>query len=302
MSDGTHTVAPWLLPNGTLPTAEHGARVLLVLGKGGVGRTTITSLLAHRAHAAGLKVLVVAIDGKSSLHRLCPDGVDVRSVSAGSALEDYLLDQGFGAFARRLAQSGVIEVVGAAAPGIHDLVVLGKVKQFANAGQHDVVILDAPATGHATSMLSSVAGLLDIVEGGPIREQALDVERLLMNADRCGAVVVTTAETTPVNESIELISAIREVGVALAGAVVNAIEPDELLTGLSAKELSGLPSAVTETIRAAIGRHEHSTADIKRFVDALELGVTQVVKLPTAELGRDHISDLAVAAFEGSGS
>ena len=185
---------------------------------------------------------------------------------------------------------------------IHDLVVLGKVKQFANAGQHDVVILDAPATGHATSMLSSVAGLLDIVEGGPIREQALDVERLLMNADRCGAVVVTTAETTPVNESIELISAIREVGVALAGAVVNAIEPDELLTCLSTKELSGLPSAVTETIRAAIGRHEHSTADIKRFVDALELGVTQVVKLPTAELGRDHISDLAVAAFEGSGS
>ena len=92
--------------------------MLLVLGKGGVGRTTTTALLAHGAHAAGLKVLAVAIDGKSSLHRLCPDGVDVRSVSAGSALEDYLLDQGFGNFARRLAQSGVIEVVGAAAPGL----------------------------------------------------------------------------------------------------------------------------------------------------------------------------------------
>ena len=133
--------------------------MLLVLGKGGVGRTTTTALLAHGAHAAGLNVLVVAIDGKSSLHRLCPGGVDVRSVTAGSALEDYLLDQGFGNFARRLAQSGVIEVVGAAAPGIHDLVVLGKVKQFANIGQHDVVILDAPATGHATSMLSSVSGV-----------------------------------------------------------------------------------------------------------------------------------------------
>jgi arsenite-transporting ATPase len=302
MSDGTNTVAPWLLPDGTLPTAEHGARVLLVLGKGGVGRTTITSLIAHGARSAGLKVLVVAIDGKSSLHRLCPDGVDVKSVSAGSALEDYLLDQGFGAFARRLAQSGVIEVVGAAAPGIHDLVVLGKVKQFANAGQHDVVILDAPATGHATSMLSSVAGLLDIVEGGPIREQALDVERLLMNADRCGAVVVTTAETTPVNESIELISAIREVGVALAGAVVNAVEPDELLTDLSDEELAALPNAVADTIRAAIDRHEHSTADVERFVEALEIEATQVVKLPTAELGRDHISRLAIAAFQESGS
>jgi hypothetical protein len=74
------------------------------------------------------------------------------------------------------------------------------------------------------------------------------------------------------------------------------------LTDLSDEELAALPNAVADTIRAAIDRHEHSTADIKRFVDALELGVTQVVKLPTAEIGRDHISDLAVAAFEGSGS
>ena len=88
--------------------------MLLVLGKGGVGRTTTTALLAHGAHAAGLKVLVV----RSTANRhfiVVSCGVDVRSVTAGSALEDYLLDQGFGNFARRLAQSGVIEVVGAAA-------------------------------------------------------------------------------------------------------------------------------------------------------------------------------------------
>ena len=66
----------------------------LVLGKGGVGRTiTIAHSLTELMQRP--KVLVVAIDGKSSLHRLCPDGVDVRSVTAGSALEDYLLDQGF---------------------------------------------------------------------------------------------------------------------------------------------------------------------------------------------------------------
>lgn len=271
--------------------------MLLVLGKGGVGRTTTTALLAHGAHAAGLKVLVVSIDGRSSLRQLCPDRVDVRSVSAGSALEDYLLDQGFGNFARRLAQSGVIEVVGAAAPGIHDLVVLGKVKQFANAGQHDVVILDSPATGHATSMLSSVSGLLDIVEGGPIREQALDVQRLLMDADRCGALVVTTAETTPVNESIELISAIRTVDVALAGAIVNAVEPDEMLVNLSDKERLRLPAEVAEAIDAAIARHQQSRHNVGRFVDALNTGVLVVEKLPTADLNRGLIAKLATASF-----
>jgi len=218
-------------------------------------------------------------------------------VSAGSALEDYLLDQGFGNFARRLAQSGVIEVVGAAAPGIHDLVVLGKVKQFANAGQHDVVILDAPATGHATSMLSSVSGLLDIVEGGPIREQALDVQRLLMDADRCGAFIVSTAETTPVNESIELISAIRSIDVALAGAIVNAVEPDEMLVNLPDKERSRLPAEVAEVIDAAIARHQQSRHNVGRFIDALNVGVTVVEKLPTADLNRDLIAKLATAAY-----
>jgi len=218
-------------------------------------------------------------------------------VSAGSALEDYLLDQGFGNFARRLAQSGVIEVVGAAAPGIHDLVVLGKVKQFANAGQHDVVILDAPATGHATSMLSSVSGLLDIVEGGPIREQALDVQRLLMDADRCGAFVVSTAETTPVNESIELISAIRSIDVALAGAIVNAVEPDEMLVNLPDKERSRLPAEVAEVIDAATARHQQSRHNVGRLIDALNVGVKEVEKLPTADLNQDLIAKLATAAY-----
>ena len=294
MSGDSNCVAPWLLPDGTLPRAERGARVLLVLGKGGVGRTTTTALLAHGAQAAGLKVLVVAIDGKSSLHRLCPDGVDVRSVSAGSALEDYLLDQGFGTFARRLAQSGVIEVVGAAAPGIHDLVVLGKVKQFANAGQHDVVILDAPATGHATSMLSSVAGLLEIVEGGPIREQALDVQRLLLDADRCAAVVVTKAETTPVNESVELVSAVRDVGVGLAAGVVNAVEPDGDLVGLSSRELKMLSDPLATSIRAAVVRHQRSLDDIERFTQALQVSVLQVAKLPTADLAEEDLANLAL--------
>ena len=302
MSGDSNWATPWLLPDGTLPTADGGARVLLVLGKGGVGRTTTTALLAHGAHAAGLKVLVVAIDGKSSLHRLCPNGVDVRSVSAGSALEDYLLDQGFGTFARRLAQSGVIEVVGAAAPGIHDLVVLGKVKQFANAGQHDLIILDAPATGHATSMLSSVAGLIDIVEGGPIREQALDVQRLLLNADRCGAVVVTKAETTPVNESVELISAIRSVGVDLAGGVVNAVEPDGDLINLSSRDLNALPDALTESITAAIARHQRSLNDIKRFSEALQHTVLSVPKLPTADLSEQDLAAIALHLVGEQGS
>ena len=139
--------------------------------------------------------------------------------------------------------------------------------------------------------------MLDIVEGGPIREQALDVQRLLMDAGRCGAVVVTKAETTPVNESIELISAIRSVDVALAGAIVNAVEPDELLINLSKKEHSRLPAQVAEVIDAAIARHQQSQHNISRFVNALGTSVMEVEKLSTADLNRDLVAKLATAAY-----
>ena len=146
-------------------------------------------------------------------------------------------------------------------------------------------------------MLSSVSGLLDIVEGGPIREQALDVQRLLIDADRCGAVVVTKAETTPVNESIELISAIHSVDVAFAGAIVNAVEPDKLLINLPEKERSHLPSEVAEVIDAAIARHQQSRHNISRFIDALGNSVMEVEKLATADLNRDLVAELANSAY-----
>ena len=260
--------------------------MLLVLGKGGVGRTTTAAMLATAAHHSGLRVLVVAIDGREGLRGLCTTDIDVRAVSAGSALEDYLLDQGFGAFARRLASSGVIEVVGAAAPGIHDLVILGKVKQFAQSGRYDLVILDAPATGHAMSMLSSVDGLLDIVEGGPIRDQARDVERLLRDRDRCGAVVVTLAETTPVNESLELCASLAQLNVSIAGGVIAAVEP----------MIDFADDAYAAAKGVLAGLHERAcdmTADIARFRLGCSAAVRVVDRLPTTELETSDIERLA---------
>ena len=286
VSDGRWRDAPWLLPDGTLPSAEHGGRVLLVLGKGGVGRTTTCAAIAHGAAEEGLRVLIVGLDGRPTLTALTRGTeVTVRMVSAGTALEDYLLDQGFGGFAKRLATSGVIEVVGAAAPGIHDLVVLGKVKQFANEGRWDVIVVDAPAAGHATSMLTSVDGLLDIVEGGPIREQALAVRSLLLDHDRSAAVLVTLAETTPVSESLELAAVTREsVGVAIAAGVVSAVEPVRHLPSPDAVHgVRGAPALRTLLERAAVDA-EVATASIDRCVLGLSAPVALLPRLPVAGL------------------
>ena len=157
------------------------AKVTVVAGKGGVGKTTVTALLARAAADAGGRVIVVELDGKSTLAELVGD-VPLLALSAPLALEEYLREHGFGRVAKRLAASGVIDVVSTAAPGIDDLVVLGKIKQLERSGDWDTIVVDGPAAGHAVTMLTSPAGLRDAVTSGPVRAQADDVLAMLGDA------------------------------------------------------------------------------------------------------------------------
>jgi arsenite/tail-anchored protein-transporting ATPase len=202
------------------------AKVTVVAGKGGVGKTTVTALLARAAADAGRRVIAVELDGKATLAGLVGD-VPLLALSAPLALEEYLREHGFGRVAKRLAASGVIDVVSTAAPGIDDLVVLGKIKQLERSGDWDTIVVDGPAAGHAVTMLTSAAGLRDAVSSGPVRAQADDVLAMLGASGRCQVALVTLAETTPVNETIETAFTIEDrVGVKLAPVFVNAVDVD----------------------------------------------------------------------------
>ena len=137
------------------------ARVVVVAGKGGVGKTTVTAVIARAASDAGRRVLVVELDGKPALADLLPD-VEVLAISAPDALDEYLRDHGFARIAKRLNRTGVIDVVGTAAPGIDDIVVLGKIKQLERSGEYDVIVVDGPAAGHAITFLTAAAGLAEV--------------------------------------------------------------------------------------------------------------------------------------------
>ena len=202
------------------------AKVTVVAGKGGVGKTTVTALLVRAAADAGRRVIAVELDGKPTLAELVGD-VPLLAVSAPLALEEYLREHGFGRVAKRLVASGVIDVVSTAAPGIDDLVVLGKIKQLERSGEWDTIVVDGPAAGHAVTMLTSPAGLRDAVSSGPVRAQADDVLAMLADATRCQVALVTLAETTPVNETIATAFTIEDrVGVKLAPVFVNAVDVD----------------------------------------------------------------------------
>jgi anion-transporting ArsA/GET3 family ATPase len=199
------------------------SRVLIVAGKGGVGKTTMTAALARMASETGRSVLIVELEGKSGItgafgleHDLGYEEVELqaarlpgqgpvraRRITPDDALVEYLEDHGLRRVSKRLVSSGVVDVVSTAIPGIRDVLVLGKIKQLERDGVADLIVVDAPATGHAITFLTSASGLVNAARGGPLRSQASDVVELLADPSRCRVMLVTLPEDMPVSETIE---------------------------------------------------------------------------------------------------
>ncbi len=218
------------------------SRTVIVAGKGGVGKSTITAALARMAADAGLSVLVVDLEGKPGMATAfggagplhydqrvlaAADGntgeVRARRITPDDALLQYLGDHGMRRMSKRLVSAGVIDLVSTAIPGIRDILVLGRVKQLERDDPADVIVVDAPATGHAMTFLSSARGLLDAARSGPVRSQAAEVVELLSDPSRSQVVLVTLPEEMPVSEVVEAAFQLEDrVGVTLGPVVVNA--------------------------------------------------------------------------------
>ncbi|MDP9072853.1 MAG: hypothetical protein M3N98_01540 [Actinomycetota bacterium] len=311
------------------------ARLLIVAGKGGVGKTTVSAAVARLAARTGRTTLIVEMEGKSGIggafghsesltyHEVVlapgggPDGaadIRARTLAPDNALAEYLADHGLGRISKRLSNSGAFDVVATAAPGIKDILVLGKVKQLerlaagGDGEAADYLVLDAPAAGHAVTFLTSAQGLLDAVSMGPIRAQAADVIELLSDPTRCQVMLVTLPEETPVNEVVETAFKLKErVGVHLTPIVVNGLYPERDLSvdpaeaadaagvRLTASELASLGRA------AAFRRHRQDlqAAQTRRLAEALSLPQLHLPFLFTTELGLDEVDLLADALAGG---
>ncbi|MCB1016256.1 MAG: hypothetical protein KDB10_14245 [Acidimicrobiales bacterium] len=270
------------------------SRVVIVAGKGGVGKTTVTAALARTAALAGLTTLVVEVEGKSGLATLYgqpqfaydevvlspggPQGaadVLARTVTPDEALLEYLGDHGLNRISRRLVTSGALDVVATAVPGIRDILVLGKVKSLSREERIDLVVLDAPAAGHAITFLGSARGLVDAVKVGPINTQAQDVLDLLTDPALCRVLLVTLPEETPVNELIETAYNLEDqVGVSLGPVVVNGVYPD--LAGIGADPVAAARQAGA-ALRPGEAGHLADAAAFRR--ERAELQAEQMARL-----------------------
>lgn len=265
------------------------AKVAIVAGKGGVGKTTVTGVLARAAIRRGLRVLVVELDGKPSLGRLLPD-VEVQQLSATAALAEYLDTHGLSRVTRRLASRGIIDVVATASPGIDDIVVLGKIKQLERSDAYDLVVVDGPAAGHAITFLLAAQSLLASVRGGPIHSQATEVLAMLTDPTRCQVVLVTLPETTPVNEAVETAYALEErVGVHLGPVVVNSVDMGPALDAEAAPE--GSPMRLAAEFRNA--RRALHRRECDRLADELALPQLHLPAVAGSHLTIESIAALA---------
>jgi hypothetical protein len=292
------------------------SHVLIVAGKGGVGKTTVTAALAVAAARAGRSVLIVEVEGKSGLPAMfgtpaleydefdLDENVRARFLTPDAALIDYLESHGMKRISKRLVASGALEVVANAVPGMKDILVLGKVKSLETARAADLVIVDAPAAGHAVTFLLSARGLLDAVTVGPIRKQAQDVVELISDPQRCQVMLVTLAEETPVSEVIDTAFAIEDrAGVALGPVVVNqrfaplalaidiARDAEEAGRFVSERELRDLTSAAEFHAERAALQAEQA----ERLRLALPLPQIQLPFVFAPDITRPQLDVLATA-------
>jgi anion-transporting ArsA/GET3 family ATPase len=297
------------------------SHVLVLAGKGGVGKTTMTAAVARMAADAGKSVLIVELEGKSGIaaafgrrddlgydEEALGEGVRARRLTPDDALVEYLEDHGLKRVSKRLAHSGLLDVVATAIPGIRDILVLGKVKQLERAEVADLILVDAPATGHAITFLTSARGMVDAARGGPLRTQAQDVVELLSDPARCRVILVTLPEELPVSETIESAYTLEDkAGVQLGPVIVNACDPEPsgldrpaaevaAAAGLAADAVPPAHVAALEAARAfRLARHGVSAEQLERLRRELPLPHLLVPAVEGDQIGPAETQVLADA-------
>jgi anion-transporting ArsA/GET3 family ATPase len=309
--------------NKTPPAGPTGGllsrRLLIVAGKGGVGRTTVACALALAASRRGKRVLLAQTTSKNRLPQLF--GVDrafgeVQPVDSNlwavnmtpeAAIREYGIMVLRSAFLyRQVLDRDIVKAFLRAIPGLYDYSMLGKVwyhttEQVAGRPRFDLVVLDAPATGHALTLLAIPKVIIDTVPDGPLTGPARDCQQLLTDAARTQALLVTLAEDLPVTETIQLAQGLENLHITRGPLIVNRLYPPRFSTGFNGLALDELKSVgegdvLYPVLRAARMQRQRARLN-DQYVEKLRTSLPQPqLHLPylfTSEVNRAAIDTLA---------
>lgn len=296
-------------------------RLLFTVGKGGVGRTTVTLALALEAARRGKRVLVVELEGARGLERALSglatasdpprelERISHLAVDGQAALEEYL---GMVVPVRRLLRtifdSAIYQYFVAAAPGLKELMAVGKIWFEADRSQSgaedaaDIVLVDGPATGHSLQYLRMPQAAFEAFPVGLVHREAERVLGLLRDPSATAVVVVSTAEEMPANETLEIFSGLGEVGLGVGALVVNQVHrapcDPALLERLEGSLVGGDEDDVVfcEAVRRA--REEAGWAAINdhhfaRLAASTDVATAKLPYLFCEEFGAEQVIELS---------
>ena len=295
-------------------------RLVFVMGKGGVGKTTVAAALGLAAARAGKRTIVCEVAEQERMSRAFGlDGIGYEetpledrlfaiSIDPEHAQEEYLRDQlGSRALYRLLVDNRIFHYLTAATPGLRELLTIGKIWELAQLERrdprktpYDLVVVDAPATGHGLGMLSAPRTFRDVARVGPVARQANLIHSFVVDPARTGVTVVALPEEIPVNETIEFRRLLRaELGLQVDRVVVNGLYPERFSAGeverLVSVDDSARDGALRVALRSALSEHRRARTQ-RGQLRRLRREVGTVATLPylfQPELGREELTQLS---------
>jgi anion-transporting ArsA/GET3 family ATPase len=295
-------------------------RLVFVTGKGGVGKTTVAIALGLRAAAEGRRTIVCEVSSQESASRMfrraevgfheveMTDNLWSISIDPDESMREYVLLQlKVRAMRDLLFRSRLFTYLAAATPGLKELVTIGKIWELAQldrkvkrARKYDLVIVDAPATGHGIGFLQTPRTFAGIARVGPIHSQAEQLAGYITDHRLTGVAIVALPEEMPVNESAALEAELRdEVGVAVDRVYMNALYPERFSkqeAGRLADVAENTDGALPAASRAAISEHRRARSQRAQLARLRRRVSAPVMTLPfifEPELGVGEIEQLA---------
>jgi anion-transporting ArsA/GET3 family ATPase len=277
---------------------------VIVTGKGGVGKTTVAVALGLRAASEGKRTIVCEVSSQENASRMfehtavgfheveMEENLWSISIDPDESMREYVLLQlKVRAMRDMLFRSRIFNYLAAATPGLKELVTIGKIWELAQLDRkvkkgrkYDLVIVDAPATGHGVGFLQTPRTFASIARVGPIHSQAQTLDRFITDHENTGTAIVALPEEMPVNESVALERDLRdEVGVAVDRVYLNGLYPErfkkedaEKLARLADGE-NGTNGATKAAARAALSEFNRAKSQ-RSQLNRLKRGVEAPVK------------------------
>lgn len=293
-------------------------RVVLVTGKGGVGKTTVAASLAMASARAGKRVLLCETQGATRIPALfgkpgkgyeasqVAANLSTLSITPQEAIQEYVMLQlHFQRLYRMVFQNRVMGPFVDAVPGLHDLVQLGKVwfaeRETENGRPRwDQIVVDAPATGHGLTMLGAPRAMMDLTRAGPFFENAQRIAEMVEDPGRTALVLVAIPEEMPLRETEQLFERLGPMRNLVGGVVLNEVRPlpvsdpaawpadhEALLVG-AGSELRATVAIVDAELDAA-----SRTAGARARLDRLGVPRVDLPFLFRRDLGRTEIESFA---------